>query len=224
MTAQPTPAPRARAEAAARPLLRGVSHQVAFVASLAVGALLIVKAHGAAGNVAAAVFAASVASMFLASALYHRVRWSPRARLVMRRVDHSAIYALIAGSYTPFGLLVLHGSWRIAVLSIVWSGAACAALLKVLWVGAPKWLAAVLGIGLGWVGIVAAPQIVGALGLAGTLLLVGGGVLYTVGGVIYARRRPDPVPAIFGYHEVFHALVIAAVALQYGAIAFFVLR
>lgn len=210
--------------ALAKPLLRGVSHQWAFVASLAVGALLIVRADGPAQIVAAATFAASVATMFGVSALYHRVNWSRSRRLVMRRLDHSAIYALIAGSYTPFGLLALHGSWRIVVLSIVWAGAAASALLKLVWVDAPKWLAAVLGISLGWVGVIAAPQMVRALGVTGTVLLVGGGVLYTVGGIVYAKRRPNPVPAVFGYHEVFHALVIAAVALQYGAIAFFVLR
>ena len=207
-----------------RPRLRGVSHQWAFFVSLVLGGVLIAFSHGAASYVSASVFAASVAAMFGASALYHRVIWSPSARRLMRRVDHSMIYALIAGTYTPFGLLVLHGSWRISVLAVVWSGAAAAVILKIVWLDAPKWLAAVLGIALGWVGIVASPQLVHYLGLTGTLLLVGGGIFYTVGGIVYARRRPDPVPTIFGYHEVFHALVIAAVALQYGVIAFYVLH
>jgi hemolysin III len=141
----------------------------------------------------------------------------------MRRADHAMIDTLIAGTYTPFALLVLDNAWKIVVLAIVWSGAAAAILLKMLWVDAPKWLAAVFGISLGWVGLVASPQLFGGIGVVGSLLLIGGGVFYTVGAIVYARRRPDPFPAIFGYHEIFHALVIAAVALQYAVVAFFVL-
>ena len=169
------------------------------------------------------VFAVSVAAMFGASALYHRVNWSPRPQLWMRRVDHAMIYALIAGTYTPFGLLVLHGSWRIVVLAIVWTGAAAAAVLKVAWVDAPTWLAAVIGIGLGWVGVIVAPQLFGRIGASGFALLLAGGIAYTVGAVVYALRRPDPAPSVFGYHEVFHVLVIAAVGLQYSVVAFYVL-
>lgn len=180
-------------------------------------------AHGTRATVAAAVFAASVVAMFGASALYHRVTWSPPVRRWMRRLDHAMIYGLIAGTYTPFGLLVLHGNWRIVVLAIVWSGAAAAVLLKLLWVDGPKWLAAAIGIALGWVGVVAAPKLVAGIGAVGSLLLIGGGVLYSLGAVVYARRRPNPLPATFGYHEVFHLLVVAAVAAQYAAVAFFVL-
>jgi hemolysin III len=132
------------------------------------------------------------------------------------------IYALIAGTYTPFGLIVLSGAWQIVVLAIVWSGAAAAMLVKVAWVDSPKWLATGIGIGLGWIGVVAFPQF-SRIGAVGILLLVAGGILYTAGSIVYARRRPDPAPAVFGYHELFHALVIAAAACQYAAIAFYVL-
>jgi hemolysin III len=161
--------------------------------------------------------------MFGASGLYHRVDWPDARRLWFRRLDHAGIYALIAGTYTPFGLLVLHGAWRIVVLVIVWSGAAAAALLKVAWADAPKWLAAVIGIALGWVGVIVAPQLVHAIGASGFVLLLAGGAAYTAGAVVYAVGRPDPLPAMFGYHEIFHALVIAAVALQYSVVAFYVL-
>lgn len=208
---------------AIKPTLRGVSHEVAFFVAIALAVLLGLKAQGAAGISGAIVFGVSVAAMFGTSALYHRRTWSAPARRWMRRMDHAMIYTLIAGTYTPFALLVLHGSWKIVVLAVVWSGAGAAILLKMLWVDAPKWLAAVIAIALGWVGVIVAPQLFGGIGITGALLLVTGGVAYTVGGIVYARRRPDPFPTIFGYHEVFHALVIAAVALQYAVVAFFVL-
>lgn len=207
-----------------RPLLRGVIHQAAFSVSLVVGTLLIVGAEGPRRHVAAAVFAGAVALCFGSSALYHRVTWTPRLRLWMRRIDHAGVYLLIAGTYTPLCLLVLGGAWRSVVLAIVWTGAAAAALLKFVWVSSPKWLAAVIGIALGWVGVVVLPQLVARLDPAAVALLGVGGLVYTAGGIIYARRRPDPLPAIFGYHELFHALTLIAVSCQYVAIAFFVIR
>ena len=209
---------------AVKPLLRGVLHQIAFCASLVVGALLIAGSDGSRRQLAAAVFAGSVAVCFGASALYHRVTWAPRRRLWMRRVDHAGVYLLIAGTYTPVGLLVLDGAWRVAVLATVYTGAAAAVVLKFAWVDAPKWLAAVFGIALGWVAVVALPQLATRLGPVAVTLLVAGGIAYTAGAIVYARRRPDPVPHMFGYHEVFHALTIVAVACQYVAIAFFVIR
>ena len=173
-------------------------------------------------TVAAAVFATCVAAMLGTSALYHRVFWPTRARRLMRRADHAAIFLLIAGTYTPVGLLVLEGAWRWSVLSIVWAGAAVAIVLKLAWVDAPPWVAAGIGLAIGWTGIAAFPKILGEIGLAGTLLLAAGGAFYTVGAVIYARKRPDPVPHVFGYHELFHALTIGAALCQYAAIAFFV--
>jgi hemolysin III len=208
----------------ARPLLRGVFHQVGFSVSLVVGTLLIVGADGARRHVAAAVFAGAVAACFGASALYHRVSWTPRLRRWMQRVDHAGVYLLIAGTYTPVCLLVLTGTWRLVVLVIVWTGAAAAAIFKFVWVDAPKWLAAAIGLALGWVGIAVLPQIATRLNPAAVALLGVGGLVYTAGAIVYARRRPDPVPAVFGYHELFHALTLIAVSCQYVAIAFFVIR
>ena len=207
-----------------RPLLRGVLHQAGFLVSLVVGTLLIVGADGSRRHVAAAVFAGSVALCFGVSALYHRVSWTPRLSLWMRRLDHAGIYLLIAGTYTPVCLLVLEGAWRTAVLAMVWLGAAAAVVLKFTWVEAPRWVAAALGISLGWAAVAILPQLATRLDPAGVALLGVGGLAYTAGAIIYARRRPDPVPAVFGYHELFHALTLVAVACQYVAIAFFVIR
>ena len=204
-----------------RPRLRGVSHQYAFFAALAFGALLVAGSSGASERTVAAVFAGTLATMFGVSALYHRVTWRPRARRWMRRLDHAAIYLLIAGTYTPFALLALSGAWRWTVLPIVWGGALAAILLKLAWVDAPKWLSAAIGLTLGWIGVIALPQLVSHAGWAGIALLAAGGLLYTVGAVVYAVQRPDPVPAVFGYHELFHALVIGAAACQYAAVAIF---
>jgi hemolysin III len=211
------------AASAVRPRFRGVSHRIAFFLALPLAAVLGLEVQTAAGRVAAIAFGTSVAAMFGASALYHTVDWPEARRRWMRRLDHAGIYALIAGSYTPVGLLVLNGNWRLVVLGIVWIGAAVAIALKFLWVDAPKWLSAVIGIGLGWVAVVVFPQILDRIGIAGSLLVLAGGLAYTAGALVYALRRPDPLPAVFGYHEVFHALVIVAVAFQYSAIAFFVL-
>jgi hemolysin III len=206
-----------------RPRLRGTLHQAGFVAACVVGSLLVTVVDGR-RLVAAAVFAGSSAAMLGASALYHRVTWRPRARLWMRRVDHAGIYLLIAGTYTAVGLLGLHGSLQRVVLGVVWGGAGAAILAKLCWVGAPKWLSAVVGVALGWVGIAAMPQLLQTAGPAAVALLGAGGLAYTAGAIVYARRRPDPVPAVFGYHEVFHALTLIALACQYVAIAFFVVR
>ena len=206
-----------------RPRLRGVSHQYAFFLSLGAGAALVVLASGGREIVSSAVFAGALAVMFGVSAVYHRVLWRPAVRRWMRRLDHAAIYLLIAGTYTPFGLLVLPPTWAVVMLSIVWSGCAVAIALKFLWLDAPKWLAAVIAIALGWVGVVAFPHLVHA-GLAPMILLGVGGLLYTGGAIVYARGRPDPVPTVFGYHELFHACVIAAAACQYAAVAVLVTR
>ncbi|MFL5945432.1 MAG: hemolysin III family protein [Gaiellaceae bacterium] len=209
---------------AVKPLLRGVLHQIAFCAAVIVGTLLVASAEGPRRQLAAAVFAGSVALCFGASALYHRVTWTPPVRRWMRRVDHAGVYLLIAGTYTPVGLLVLDGNWRVVVLAIVYAGAGTAIALKFAWVDAPKWLAVTLGIALGWVAVVALPQLATRLGASGLALLAAGGLAYTAGALVYARRRPDPLPDTFGYHELFHALTIVAVTLQYVAIAFFVIR
>jgi hemolysin III len=207
-----------------KPLLRGVLHEAAFPVSVVVGTLLIGFSEGAGQRTAAAVFAGSVALCFGLSALYHRVTWAPHVRLVMRRLDHAGVYLLIAGTYTPVCLLALEGPWRFVVLAIVSTAAVAATLLKVAWVAAPNWLAAALGIGIGWVGVTLLPQLATQLEPAAIVLLGLGGIAYTLGAVVYARRRPNPAPAVFGYHELFHALTIVGVACQYVAIAFFVIR
>jgi hemolysin III len=199
-----------------------VLHQAAFAVSLVVGTLLVVRAEGNDRQVAAAVFAGSVAACFGISSLYHRVNWTPRPRRWMRRLDHAGVYLLIAGTYTPVCLLVLDGSFRLVVLAVVWSAAIAAAMLKFIWVDAPKWLAATIGIGLGWVGVAVIPQLAGRLAVGAIVLLAAGGIAYTAGAVVYARRWPDPLPTVFGYHEVFHALTIVGVTCQYAAIAFFI--
>ncbi|HVW89356.1 MAG TPA: hemolysin III family protein [Gaiellaceae bacterium] len=207
--------------AALRPRLRGVLHAIAFGVSIVTGVLVVVAAP-ASRALPAAVFVVSATVMLGTSALYHRVVWSPRARLWMRRADHAGIYLLIAGTYTPVGLIALHGAWRVTILAVVWSGAGAAILLKLCWVRAPKWLAAFFGVGLGWAGVAAMPQLAANAGIAAVVLLAAGGLAYTLGALVYAFRRPDPVPAVFGYHEVFHALTIVALACQYVAVAFFV--
>jgi hemolysin III len=202
-----------------KPVLRGVLHQGAFFVALVAAPLLILAADGSRAKAAAAVFAGSVIACFGASALYHRVTWTPTVRLWMRRVDHAGVYLLIAGTYTPVALLVLRGAWRPTILAIVWGGAAAAIVLKFAWVAAPKWLAVAIGIALGWVAVLALPQLVSRLQGWAVALLIVGGLAYTAGAIVYARRRPDPAPAVFGYHELFHALTIVAVACQYAAIA-----
>ena len=199
-------------------------HQAAFPVSLVVGTLLIVGADGGRRRAAAAVFAGSVAACFGASALYHRVTWTPRLRRWMRRIDHAGIYLLIAGTYTPVCLLVLSGAWRVVVLVLVCVGAGAAIVLKFAWVEAPKWVAAAFGTALGWAGVAILPQLATRLNPAAVALLGVGGLAYTAGAIIYARRRPNPLPSVFGYHEFFHALTLVGVACQYVAIAFFVIR
>ncbi len=216
--------PHETAAPAERPRLRGVWHQWAFVVAVPLGIALTLGADTVRARAAAGVFAASVALMLGASALYHRVTWTPSRRVWARRLDHAGIYGLIAGTYTPFGLLALDGAWRITVLAVVWSGAAIALALMLFWPSAPRWIAAVVGVSLGWVGLAALPKLVESVGLTAPLIALAGGLLYTAGAIVYVRRKPNPRPGIFAYHEVFHALVVAAVALQYAAVALVVLR
>jgi hemolysin III len=207
----------------ARPRLRGVSHQWAFYFSLVAGLALVIAAPGGRATLASAIYAVSVAALFGTSALYHRVTWpSISARRWMRRLDHSMIFLLIAGTYTPFALLVLDGTLAVVILSVVWAGALGGIVLKLVWIDAPKPLVALLYVLLGWVAVAAFPDLLDGLGLTSMVLVAAGGLLYTAGAVVYTLGRPDPVPTVFGYHEIFHALVIAAAALQYAVIAFFV--
>jgi hemolysin III len=210
--------------AAVKPRLRGVSHEWAFFVSLVLGAALIVAAKTPKATLAAAIYAISLSALLGTSALYHRVNWKrPDVRRWMRRLDHSMIFFLIAGTYTPFALLVLDGPLADAILVVVWVGAIAGAVVETIWIDHPKWVAALIYVSLGSVAAVAFPQLWLDMGAAGTLLVAGGGLLYTAGAVVYATQRPNPNPRVFGYHEIFHALVIAAAAAHFTAIAFFAL-
>lgn len=216
---------RVAAEAATleRPSLRGLLHAAAFVVSVAVGAVFV--AYAPAGHVlGAAIFAATASLMLGTSALYHVVTWSPGPRLWMRRADHAALFVLIAGTCTPVALYGLDGAWRTTVLAVVWGGAVLAGLAKFAWVGSPRWLSIALGIGLGWTAVAALPQIAHSEGISPIVLLLLGGLAYTSGAAVYGARRPNPAPRVFGYHEVFHALTIVALALHYVAIAVYVVH
>ena len=187
-----------------------------------VGAALALSAHGAVARTATIAFAASVVSLFGVSSLFHRLSWTPRGARRIGQLDHAMIYALIAGTYAPVGLLVLHSAWRVPILAAAWGGSLLATGAKLVWPAAPIWVAPATCVALGSIALVALPQIVARIGVPGTVLLAGGGLAYTIGAVVYVRRRPDPIPDTFGYHELFHALVIVAVACQYAAVAFFV--
>lgn len=210
--------------AAVKPRLRGVTHEWAFFLSLGFGTALIVLAEGTEATLAVAIYAVSLSALFGTSALYHRVNWSrPNVRRWMRRLDHSMIFFLIAGTYTPFALLVLNGALAAAILVVVWVGAVAGAIVEMVWIDHPKWASALIYLALGWVAVATFPELWSALGVAGSMLVIAGGLLYTAGAVIYAVQRPNPNPAIFGYHEIFHLLVIAAAVAHFSAVAFFAL-
>jgi hemolysin III len=212
----------AAAAARVKPRLRGVFHELGFYAAVGAGVALVLTAEDGRARASAAVFSSCVAICFGASALYHRPTWRPNVRAWLARLDHGGVYLLIAGTYTPFGLLVMSTDWAVPVLSVVWSGALAGILLKLVWIRTPKWLSAAIGVGLGWVSAAAFSQLL-KIQLLGLLLVIAGGLLYTAGAVVYAWRRPDPVPHVFGYHELFHVLTLAGVGCHYAAIAFFVL-
>jgi hemolysin III len=207
-----------------KPRLRGVSHEWAFFVSLFLGAGLIIAAKSPKATLAVAIYAVSLSALLGTSALYHRVNWErPNVRRWMRRLDHSMIFFLIAGTYTPFALLVLSGPLADAILVVVWAGAIAGAIVEMIWIDHPKWVAALIYMSLGWVAVAAFPNLWNEMGVTGTLLVALGGLLYTAGAIVYATQRPNPFPRTFGYHEVFHALVIAAAAAQFAAVAFFAL-
>jgi hemolysin III len=214
----------ADAMALVKPKLRGVSHEWAFFISLGFGVVLIILAKTPKATLAVAIYAVSLSALFGTSALYHRVNWTrPQVRQWMRRLDHSMIFFLIAGTYTPFALLVLNGPLANAILAVVWIGAVAGAIVEMIWINHPKWVAAIIYLALGWVAVAAFPELWSEMGTGGALLVAAGGLLYTAGAVVYATQRPNPSPAIFGYHEVFHLLVIAAAVAHFSAIAFFAL-
>jgi hemolysin III len=203
-----------------RPRLRGRLHQLAFLFSIPAGIALVLVARSGLARLAVLVYALSLVAMFGTSAAFHRLSWSPRARLRMDRLDRAMIYVLIAGSYTPVSLLALRPGWRVAFLALAWTGAAVGIALVVLRVpfrGAGV-LRMVLYLGLGWMSVLVLPELARALGPVLLCFAVLGGVLYTVGAVVLMRRRPDPSPRVFGYHEVWHACTVAAGACHYTLI------
>jgi len=207
-----------------RPRLRGLFHQYAFFAAVAAGITLVALAEGARARLACAIYASALAAMFGVSALYHRVSWrSLRARAWARRLDHSTIFLFIAGTYTPFALLAFTGLVPAIVLACVWTGAALGVALNVSWIDAPKWVTTPVYLLVGWVGVIAAPQVFSELDIASAVLVVTGGVLYSLGALVYATHWPDPFPATFGFHEVFHVLVVLAAVTQFVAVSFLVL-
>ncbi len=207
-----------------KPKLRGVTHEWAFFLSLGAGGALVAAAPTPRATLAVAIYAASLSALLGVSALYHRVTWRrPEIRRWMRRLDHSMIFLLIAGTVTPFAVLVLEGPWAKALLIAVWAGAAAGIVVELIWVEAPKWATTIVYLSVGWIGLLGFPGIIVNAGLGAGVLIAVGGVLYTAGAVVYARQRPDPNPAVFGYHEIFHLLVIAAAAAHFAAVAIYAL-
>ena len=206
------------------PILRGVFHLWAFVAALAAGVVLVVLADGALEIVSSWVYAAALAAMFGASALYHRLQWRSAAKRVWaRRLDHSMIFVFIAGTYTPFALLRFEGRTQWLVLILVWLGAALGLVLELVWIDSPRWLSTVAYLLVGWVGVLTIPQLFTGAGVAVAVLLLVGGGLYSLGAVIYAIQWPNPFPRVLGFHEVFHLLVVAAAAMQFVAVSLVVM-
>jgi hemolysin III len=206
-----------------KPRLRGVLHEVAFFVSLVSGGVLVAAAPTAGARAVVTIYAVSLSLLFGVSALFHRRTWGPAGRRRMRRADHSTIFVAIAGTTTAVAGIALDGWPRVVLLAIVWGGAAIGIVLRQAWLDAPKWVIALPYVVVGWSALVVAPQLFHALGVAGFSLLIGGGVAYSVGAVVYARKRPSPVPGVFGYHEVFHACTIVGAVLHFVLIAWLVL-
>ena len=205
-----------------RPLLRGVSHLGAAVAAVAGAVWLLLIADSPSEYVGAAIFSASLILLYGTSASYHRISWRPTIGQLLRRLDHAMIFVLIAGTYTPL-CLKISLPWGIPILSVVWGVAGAGVLLRLIWLGGPRWLRVALYVTLGWVALVGTSELVQEFAPGLLAMLALGGVLYTLGGLVYAVRRPDPWPRVFGYHEVFHLLVIAGSAVHYAVVAAFVL-
>jgi len=197
--------------APAKPRLRGWIHEIAFFVSVPAGITLVLLAGSPLAKVVAGIYAVSLTAVFGSSAAYHRGRWSPAALRRMKRLDHSMIFVLIAGSYTPVSVFALHGAWSVVMLSLAWATAAVGITLKLAKIDGLQVTTAILYMGAGWLALVALPQIVHGLSVPAIVLMVAGGLLYTAGAIIFASKRPDPRPATFGYHEVWHSFMTAAV-------------
>lgn len=207
----------------AKPRWRGWAHLITFEVALVIGTLVVMHARGAKHTAVAVIYAAAVAGLFGTSALYHRGKWGPSASARLQRLDHLMIIYLIAGTATPAIVICLHGTIEILELALLWTLALAAAAVRLMHMSAPESLVGVIYVGLGWMSGLAIPAVWLHAGVAPAVLLIVGGLLYTAGAISYHRRRPDPNPAVFGYHEVFHSYVSLAAACQYVAIACFVL-
>jgi len=222
-TERGTVATVAPSDPAPKPALRGVLHEVAFFVSVVSGVALIVAAPTTGSKLVMAVYAVSISALFGVSALFHRHTWGPVGRRRMRRADHSTIFIAIAGSYTAVAGIALSGWPRTTLLVIVWTGALVGITVRQAWLDAPKWVIALPYVVVGWAAVVVLPQLFRALGGTGFALLLAGGLAYSAGAVVYALKRPNPDPEVFGYHEVFHACTIVGAALHFVVIAWFVL-
>jgi hemolysin III len=200
------------------PRLRGVSHAGAAVLATAAAVVLVALAPAGPRSASLSVYGAGLVALFFGSALYHRWPGPPRFKPVLQRIDHSTIYVFIAATYTPIAVVMLHGALSWVILGIAWTGAAAGVAFSLGWINAPRPLVAGSYLVLGWLSVIAIPQLVGRLGVAPLVLLGTGGLLYSIGAIVYATQRPDPWPRTFGFHEVFHGLVVAAAVAQYVAI------
>ena len=201
-----------------KPRMRGRFHQIAFFASIPAGIALILIAPNAKAKVAVIIFAVALAGLYASSAAYHRLHWSPKALSRMKRLDHSMIFVLIAGTYTPFSLLVLHGALSIVMLCLVWAGALAGIVMKLVRVDGLKVLTGFMYIALGWIAVLGAPQIYHYLSGTTLALLFAGGLLYSLGALVLVTHKPDPNPRVFGYHEVWHSMVIGGGICHYCVI------
>jgi len=198
--------------------MRGWLHAGMFPIALVAGVVLVATAPTQAGKVSSAIFATTAALLFGTSALLHRGKWSPGIEDLIRRIDHANIYLIIAGTYTPFAVLALPSNQGRALLLIVWIGAIAGVILRVFWTAAPRWLTTSLYVLVGWVAVFFLPGLIDGAGGLAVSLIIAGGILYTIGAVVYALKRPNPSPEWFGFHEVFHALTIAAFTTHYVAV------
>ena len=205
-----------------KPRLRGVSHRYAFLAALLPSLLLVQSAPAGQATLASAVYAGSLLGLLGTSALYHEVHWSPRARFWLGRVDLAMIFVLIAGTYTPIAMLELEPKLGNVVLGGIWGAALLGAVLKTVWIEPPKWASAVIYVGVGSVALIFLPQILASIGGPATALILLGGALYVAGAIVYGLQWPDPLPDVFGYHEIFHAFVVAAAAVHFVTIALYI--
>ena len=206
-----------------KPMLRGWIHAGTLPVAIALGVVLTVLADGTALTWACAVFLTTSSLLFGISALYHRVNWGPRAAALMRRLDHSDIFLLIAGTYTPMTVAALQPPASTILLVLVWSGALLGIAFRLFWLGAPRWLYVLLYIGLGWTAVWFAGDLI-EVNPAAVILVLAGGVAYTGGAVVYALKKPDPVPGVYGFHEVFHTCTVVAFACHWAAMLLFVLQ